>query len=97
MLSARRSSGALGAVFFVLGAAAQAAELPPGPNRELVARECQACHDLDAVVASSGTRETWNTLLDSMTSYGLRASPEDRAKILDYLATALGPKPGTAR
>jgi hypothetical protein len=36
-------------------------------------------------------------LLDSMTSYGLRASPEDRAKILDYLATALGPKPGTAR
>ena len=97
MLSARLSSGALGAVFLMLGAAAQAAELPPGPNRELVARECQACHNLDAVVASNETRETWNTLLDSMTSYGLRVSPEDRAKILDYLATALGPKPGTAR
>jgi mono/diheme cytochrome c family protein len=97
MLGARLSSGALGAVFFMLGAGAQAAELPPGPNRELVARECQACHNLDAVVASNETRETWNTLLDSMTSYGLRVSPEDRAKILDYLATALGPKPGTAR
>ena len=31
-----------------------------------------------------------------MTSYGLRVSPEDRAKILDYLVTALGPKPGSA-
>ena len=97
MLGARLSSAALAAVFFMLGAAAQAAELPPGPNRELVARECQACHDLDMVVASNETRETWNTLLDSMTSYGLRVSPEDRAKIVDYLATALGPKPGTAR
>ena len=97
MLGARLSSRALGAVFFMLGAAAQAAELPPGPNRELVARACQACHNLDAVVASNETRETWNTLLDSMTSYGLRVSPEDRAQILDYLATALGPKSGTAR
>ena len=51
---------------------------------------------VDAVVASNETRETWNTLLESMTSYGLRVSPEDRAKILDYLATALGPKPGSA-
>jgi mono/diheme cytochrome c family protein len=97
MLSGRLPSGALGAVFFMLGAAAQAADLPPGPNRELVARECQACHNLDAVVASNETREIWNTLLESMTSYGLRVSPEDRAKILDYLATALGPEPGTAR
>jgi hypothetical protein len=32
-------------------------------------------------------------LLDAMTSYGLRVSPQDRAKILDYLSTALGPKP----
>ena len=64
MLGARLSSAALAAVFFMLGAAAQAAELPPGPNRELVARECQACHNLDAVVASNETRETWNILLE---------------------------------
>jgi hypothetical protein len=45
------------------------------------------------VAASNETKEVWNTLLDSMTSYGLRVSSEDRAKILDYLMTALGPKP----
>jgi hypothetical protein len=27
-----------------------------------------------------------------MTGYGLSVTPEDRTKILDYLATALGPK-----
>ena len=72
---------------------AGALELPPGPNRDLVVRECQACHSLDMVAASNETKEVWNTLLDSMTSYGLRVSPQDRAKILDYLSTALGPKP----
>jgi competence protein ComEA len=72
---------------------AGAADLPPGPNRELVLRECQACHDLERIADSNETREIWNTLLDAMTSYGLRVSPEDRAKILDYLSTALGPKP----
>jgi competence protein ComEA len=73
--------------------AAGAFDLPPGPNRDLVVRECQACHDLDRVAASNETKEVWNALLDAMTSYGLRVGPEDRAKILDYLLTALGPKP----
>jgi hypothetical protein len=78
---------------FVAGmAAAPAAELPPGPNRDLVAHECTACHDLDMVVATHETREIWINLLDAMTSYGLRVSPEDRAKILEYLVTAQGPE-----
>lgn len=69
-----------------------AAELPPGPNRDLVARECQACHDIDMVVHAAGaSREAWNGALDAMAAYGLSVTPEDRAKILDYLATALGP------
>jgi hypothetical protein len=71
----------------------RALDLPPGPNRDLVVRECQACHSLDMVADSNETREVWNTFLDAMTSYGLRVSPQDRAKILDYLSTALGPKP----
>jgi hypothetical protein len=72
---------------------AGALDLPPGPNRDIVTRECQACHSLDMVAATNETREIWNNLLNAMTSYGLRVSDEDRAKILDYLSTALGPKP----
>jgi hypothetical protein len=76
-----------------LAGAAHAAELPAGPNRALVTRECQACHDLDNVIDAAGSsRSAWNATLDAMTGYGLSVTPEDRTKILDYLATALGPK-----
>jgi hypothetical protein len=71
--------------------AAQAADLPPGPNRDVVSRECQACHDVDMVAATRRSREGWDSLLDEMTGYGMRVDPDVRAKILDYLATALGP------
>ena len=92
----RRAGLGLGVVAgaLVLGmGAAGAVDLPPGPNRDLVLHECQACHGLEMIVESNETKEVWNTLLDSMTSYGLKVSPEDRAKILEYLSTALGPKP----
>jgi hypothetical protein len=84
--------GILGATIAVLGAAsAQRLELPPGPNREVVSRECQACHDLSMVIASTGmTRDGWNGIIDEMVSYGMSVSADDRAKILDYLSGYLG-------
>ena len=69
-------------------------ELPPGPNRALVYGQCRTCHDLQYLIESAGVpRDTWNDLLDSMKQYGLRIPPDQRARILDYLATYLGPKP----
>jgi hypothetical protein len=91
----RRVELPLGILFgsFVLAiAAAWAQELPPGPNRNLVSRECQACHDVDMVAATRRSRDGWSSLLDEMAGYGMRVDPEARAKILDYLATALGPQ-----
>jgi hypothetical protein len=73
-------------------ALAQQAELPAGVNRDLVAHECAACHDLEMVVAGAGaSREIWKATINEMISYGARIDPEDQAKILDYLASALGP------
>jgi hypothetical protein len=72
---------------------AQRIELPAGPNRDIVSRECQACHDLGMVVASAGlTREGWSSILAEMTAYGLNVTPDDQGKILDYLSTSLGPR-----
>jgi hypothetical protein len=78
--------------FAMLGAAAaQRADLPVGPDRDVVSRACQACHDLSMVVAAAGlSREGWNATIDEMISYGMRVAPEDRAKILDYLSGYLG-------
>jgi hypothetical protein len=84
--------GVLGAcVLMPVAAAAQVIELPAGPDREVVSRECQSCHDLTMVVASSGlTRDGWNGIIDEMTSYGLNVTPEQRTKILEYLSVYLG-------
>jgi hypothetical protein len=84
--------GVFGASFVTLGiSAAQRLELPAGANREVVSRECQACHDLSMVLASTGmTRDGWDGIIDEMASYGMSVTPEERAKILDYLANNLG-------
>ncbi len=84
-----------GLLALMIGAAsAQQLELPPGPNRALVYGKCQTCHDLQYLKESAGVpRSTWNDLLDSMKQYGLELPKDERAKILDYLGTYLGPNP----
>ena len=78
-------------VAMLSAAAAQQRDLPAGPNRDLVSRACQACHDLGMVFAAAGlTREGWDSAIDEMISYGMRVDAEDRAKILEYLSSYLG-------
>ncbi len=68
-------------------------DLPAGPGRDLVYGHCQTCHDLQSVVDSAGIRRgAWDAFLDNMKDYGLRISDDQRARILDYLATYMGPE-----
>jgi hypothetical protein len=82
----------LGATVFLMLRAAAAQELPAGPDREVVSRECQACHDLSMVVGATGlTRDGWNGVIEEMASYGMSVSPDQRTRILEYLSIYLGP------
>ena len=64
-----------------LAAAAEITELPEGPNRDLVSKICQSCHDLQMVFDAAGlTREEWDMMLDEMNANGMNVSPDDRAK-----------------
>jgi len=92
-------------LLYIVGAtlwasAASAADrfnLPAAPGRELIYGHCQTCHDLQSVVDSTGIRSgAWDAVLDNMRGFGLRVSDEQRAKILDYLGTYLGPTPPPA-
>lgn len=94
----RRASLLVGAVgsglLAVAAIGANGPELPPGPNRAAVYGACRTCHDLQYLVESAGIpRAAWGDILDSMKQYGLRVAPDQRAKILDYLGTYLGPQP----
>lgn len=89
---------AIGAAAFVLGAAAaELTELPQGPDRDLVSKVCQSCHDLQMVFDAAGiSRQEWDMSLDEMTANGMNISPDERARILAYLSTYLGPAPPKA-
>jgi hypothetical protein len=77
----------------LLSAGAGAVELPAGPNKDVVTRTCGSCHDLDMVFDAAGqTREGWNGTIEEMTGYGLKVSPGERAQILEYLTSFLGPE-----
>ena len=84
-----------GAAFAV--AAAEITELPPGADRDLVAKVCQSCHGLEMVFDAAGiSRQEWDMSLDEMAANGMNISADDRAKILAYLSTYLGPSPPKA-
>jgi hypothetical protein len=81
-----------GAVLAFAAAAAEITELPPGPDRDLVAKVCQSCHDLQMVFDAAGiSRQEWDMSLEEMTANGMNISADDRSKILAYLSTYLGP------
>jgi hypothetical protein len=85
--------GALGAGLLGSGISpGRADDLPPGPNREVVERVCQSCHDANYFVSTNRDRESWDSVIEEMIDNGARIDAQDRAKILDYLATALGPR-----
>jgi hypothetical protein len=81
-----------------LAAAAEITELPEGPNRDLVSKICQSCHDLQMVFDAAGfSHEEWDMTLDEMNANGMDVSSDDRAKLLEYLSTYLGPSPAKAK
>jgi hypothetical protein len=94
----RRSTllfGTLALTIATSGAAiGQQPNLPDGPNRDFVSRACQECHDLSMVFAAAGlTRDGWDATIEEMVSYGLRVTPDERAKLLEYLSTYLATPP----
>ena len=98
MRRARLLIGVVGAILVVLSVRTTTAQIDPrmpeGPNRALVARMCTTCHDLGNIVSTVGrSREGWDGKIDEMQSYGMKVTLEERALILNYLATYL-PSPG---
>ena len=70
------------------------AGLPPGPGREEVFYNCQACHSLKLVLQQRLSREGWDeTLVWMVEEQDMpQPDPEERKIILDYLGTYLSDK-----
>jgi hypothetical protein len=99
MRAARPLGATLGAIllgFTVVGPATAQEDdidrLPVGPNRDMVARKCGPCHPLSNLTSTAGrSRDRWNEKINDMVLFGLKITPDERALVLDYLATYLPP------
>ena len=69
---------------------AQNNPLPQGKNVEIVVGRCIICHSLETVAMQRLDRVGWDVVVERMISYGAPIPPDDKATILDYLATYLG-------
>lgn len=72
--------------------------LPEGPHRDEVFYVCTACHSSRLVKNQTMSRERWDQTLRWMTErHGMQPlDGEERQRVLDYLATALGETSGGA-
>ena len=74
-----------------------AEEFPAGAGREETFYACIACHNFKLVAAQGLTREQWDETVTLMTRrHNMPAIEGDERKvILDYLASAFSPMPGS--
>jgi len=66
-------------------------QLPDGNGRDLVARRCGLCHNLQRAVAFSRPKETWEEIVRTMMRRGAPVQPDEFPIIVDYLTENFGP------
>lgn len=75
----------------VVAAWGEGIRLPDGPGADLVYAKCQTCHDLQYVVDAKGLLPAqWRAVIASMHDYGLTATEQENAELLQYLTIYLG-------
>jgi len=63
-----------------------AQQLPEGPGRAETEKLCKQCHELARSISLRQDRTGWTTTLVKMTAFGMKATDQETAAVLDYLA-----------
>ena len=74
------------AAWVISATAVWAQELPDGPGREETARLCKQCHELARSISRPQDRAGWQTTMNKMVAFGMKAAPAELELVLDYLA-----------
>jgi YVTN family beta-propeller protein len=64
--------------------------LPPGRGRDILATNCQFCHDLQRAIAFDRTRERWRQIVGAMHERGSPIRPEEVPVLVAYLTKNFG-------
>ena len=60
-------------------------ELPDGKGKEMVAAQCNSCHEFYARLGSGYTAEGWRTVMQMMINHGVPIPPDQLATMTQYL------------
>ena len=72
------------------------AQFPTAPGREVTQKVCGSCHGAEVTVSKGKTRQQWAEVITSMVAKGAKATGEEFAQVLDYLAKNLPPQNNAA-
>lgn len=85
-------------VLFALASAAllwcadpEAAGLPAGKAKDIIATVCTECHEVANIRRQRLSREEWTSEVSDMVDRGAKANDEQIAQIVDYLSENFGP------
>lgn len=86
---------ALGAALTAVASPSRAQQnanpLPAGEGREIVAVACSQCHYLGTIAKIRDGAAGWRTYVSNMVLRGAQLTPAEVDKVVNYLATNLGP------
>jgi len=87
--------GTLGAGILlpIIGASAQAPDLPEGPGRAFVAQNCTGCHGSDLLTTQRRSVGEWEEVVTRMIANGDDLTEDQYKEVITYLGTYLGPEP----
>ena len=66
-------------------------QLPAGKGKALVEAACLRCHSADMLVQQHLTEKQWTAEVEKMTRWGADVKDADKAGVIAYLSTHLGP------
>jgi competence protein ComEA len=62
------------------------AQLTDAPGKEVTARICSQCHEIERAVALRQDRDGWQVTINKMSLLGMQAKPDEIRQAIDYLA-----------
>ena len=81
------------AAFLVLAgplSAQQPPQLPDGPGKEILEKQCSTCHTIEVIVAQRNDAAEWKRLVLNMIDRGAELTEEQVPVVTEYLATNWG-------
>jgi hypothetical protein len=79
------------AALALMGSAAQAQDLAPGPEQTLVSQACTTCHLATQFTSQRKTAGQWAETVNQMINMGAVVGDSEFDRIVNYLAKNYGP------